>query len=63
MIPLAPRDAPILQLPPLHVARLALIHAIRREERATCWLDYAIRVVSRVAYLARCLALVYERHN
>ena len=49
MIPLAPRDAPILQFLPLHVARLALIHAIRRGERATCWLAYATRAVSRAA--------------
>ena len=49
MIPLAPRDAPIPQFLPLHVARLALIHAIRRGERATCWLAYATRAVSRAA--------------
>jgi hypothetical protein len=63
MIPLAPRDAPILQFPPLRVARLVLIHAIRREERAICWLAYAIRAASKVACPARCLAPVYERHS
>jgi hypothetical protein len=36
MIPLAPRDAPIPQLPPLRVARLALIRAIHKGERETC---------------------------
>ena len=49
MIPLAHRDAKILQFPPFRVARLALIRAIRREERATCWLAYATRAVSRAA--------------
>jgi hypothetical protein len=63
MIPLAPRDAPILQFLPLRVARPAQIHAIRREERATCWLDCATRAVSRVACPARCPAPVYERHD
>jgi hypothetical protein len=52
MIPLAPRDAPIPQFLPLRVAHLALIHAIHREERATCWLAYATRAVSRAACLA-----------
>jgi len=63
MIPLAPRDAPIPQFLPLHVARLALIHAIRRGERATCWLACATRAAPMVACPARCLAPVYERHN
>jgi hypothetical protein len=63
MIPLAHRDAKILQFPPFRVARLALIRAIRREERATCWLACATRAAPMVACPARCLASVYERHN
>ena len=67
MIPLAPRDAPIPQFLPLRVAHLALIRAIRREGKATCWRAYAIHVASRAACLGRCLGRclgpVYEHHG
>jgi hypothetical protein len=63
MIPLAPRDTPILQLPPLRVARLALIRAIPREEKAICWRAYATRAVFRAACLGRWLAPVYVHHD
>ena len=55
MTPLAPHNVPIPPILPLRAVRFALIRAIPKAERATCWLDCATRVARRAVCLAVCL--------